>query len=164
MLRRLAHERGLAHVAYGAIVDDLGDLRPGMQAAKRMGVVAPLLEAGIGKHEVRVLARAAGLPVAERPANACLASRIPAGTEVTLSRLARIDRAEAALRELGLGQLRVRDHGKLARIELDEEGLRKVSDPVLLDRAIRATREAGFHEVVVDPTGYRPGGAEPPSA
>ena len=159
LLRRVADERGLARVAYGAIVDDLGDHRPGMQAAERLGVVAPLLAAGIGKPEVRALARAAGLPIAERPANACLASRIPAGSEVTVARLERIGRAESALRALGLGQLRVRDHGRTARIELDADGLRRIADAGFRGRVVRATRGAGFAEVVVDPGGYRPGGA-----
>jgi uncharacterized protein len=159
LLRRVADERGLARVVYGAIADDLGDHRPGMRAAERMGVVAPLLEAGLGKREIRALARAAALPIAERPANACLASRIPAGSEVTVARLQRIGRAEAALRALGLGQLRVRDHGKTARLELDADGLRRIGDDRFRGRALRAVREAGFEALLVDPAGYRPGGA-----
>ena len=158
-LGRLALERGLPRVAYGAIADDLADDRPGMRAAERFGVLAPLLEAGLTKPEVRALAAATGLSVRDKPASACLASRIPVGIPVTVDRLASVDRAEAALRRLGFRQLRVRHHGEFARLELDPAGLRRISDPGLRSAAVAAVRAAGFRSVTIDPDGYRPGGA-----
>jgi len=159
-LGRLARERDLPAVAYGAIADDLCDTRPGMRAARAAGILAPLLEAGFRKEDVRAVARAAGLPVADKPAGACLASRIPAGTEVTGELLARIGRAERALRRLGLRQLRVRHHGDRARLELDAAGLDRLRRPELHALALRAMRDAGYRQVVIDPQGYRPGGAD----
>jgi len=113
-----ARERGFRALAFGEIADDLLDVRPGARAAKEFGVVAPLSEAGFTKEDVRRYAREAGLEVAEKPASACLASRLPVGTQVTRERLARIERCEAALHDLGFRQVRVRDHGKRARVEL----------------------------------------------
>ena len=113
-----ARERGFTTLAFGAITDDALDVRPGARAADELGVVAPLAEAGYGKDEVRDYARRHGLEVADKPASACLASRLPRGTRVTRARLERIDRAEAGLKRLGFGVLRVRDHGAHARLEL----------------------------------------------
>ena len=163
-LRSLAGSRGIEAIAYGAILDDAGDFRPGMAAAREFGILAPLLEAGIGKEEVRALAREAGLPVREKPASACLASRIPVGTEVTPERLAQVGRAEAALRELGLGQFRVRHHGEVARLELDPEGIGRLSDPALRARLVTAVKLAGFRFVAVDLEGYRTGSLNPARA
>jgi len=159
-LERLARAEGFAAIAYGAIVDDLGDVRPGMRAADAFGVLAPLLEAGFSKADVRAVAASRGLRVRDKPAAACLSSRIPVGTEVTAERLARVESAERALRDLGYGQLRVRHHGALARIEFDREGLERTEDPAAREAAIAAVRAAGFDAVVVDPTGYRPAGGE----
>lgn len=157
-LRRLADEQRLPHVAYGAITDDLGDDRPGMRAARRHGVLAPLLEAGFSKADVREVARAAALPVHDKPAAACLASRIPTGTEVTRDKLGQIERAEAALRGLGFGQLRVRHHGDVARLELDADGDRRLaSDPGLRAEVVLEVRAAGFRFVALDLEGYRTG-------
>jgi uncharacterized protein len=158
-LDRLARDRGLEAVVYGAIADDRHDARPGMLAAERLGVRAPLLEAGFDKEDVRSLAAEAALPVASRPSNACLASRIPVGTEVTADRLARIERAETALADLGFGRLRVRDHGEIARLELDPAGLGRLADPGLRERVARALRASGFRFATIDLEGYRPGGA-----
>ncbi len=157
ILNRLARERGLRRVVYGAIADDLDDDRPGMRAAERLGVVAPLLEAGFTKAEVRTLARAADLPVAGKPASPCLASRIPVGTEVTPARLASIERAEAALRELGFREFRVRHHGTVARLELNAEGFALVADAEMRARVSRAVQRAGYRFVSVDLEGYRRG-------
>jgi uncharacterized protein len=162
-LGRVARERGLARVVYGAIADDLNDVRPGMRAAERLGVVAPLLQAGLVKADVRALARRARLPVADKPASACLASRIPVGTTVTPESLARVERAEAALRRLGFGQFRVRHHGTLARLEFDPEGLRRLLDAGLRARTLEAVRDAGYRGAAVDPRGYRAGGASGPA-
>ncbi len=119
-LARWAEREGFAALAYGEITDDLLEIRPGRRAAREFGVVAPLREAGFSKEDVRQVAREHGLAVAEKPASACLASRIPIGTEVTRERLARIERAEEALRDLGFRVLRVRDQGKKARVEVGE--------------------------------------------
>lgn len=113
-----ARARGFAALAFGEIADDLLDHRPGAKAAREFGVVAPLSAAGFTKEDVRRYAREHGLDVADKPASACLASRLPVGTRVTPERLARVERAESALRELGLSQLRVRDHGDTARVEV----------------------------------------------
>ena len=156
-LNRLARERGLRRVVYGAIADDLDDHRPGMRAAERLRVIAPLLEAGMNKADVRALARAADLSVAGKPASPCLASRIPFGTEVTPARLATIERAEAALRELGFREFRVRHHGTEARLELDAEGLARVLDATQRARVSRAVQRAGYRSVSIDPAGYRRG-------
>lgn len=156
-LRRIARDRGFGTVAYGAIVDDLGDDRPGMAAAERLGVKAPLLEAGLTKRDVRAIARRLGLPVSAKPAAACLASRIPVGTPVTDERLAQVERAEIALARLGFRQFRVRHHGEVARLELDAEGNRRLHDPELRRRLVADVRAAGFRFVTVDLEGYRSG-------
>jgi len=161
VLERLAAERGFDAVAYGAIADDTGDHRPGMRAAEDRQVLAPLLDAGIDKEDVRALARAAGLVVREKPAAACLASRIPVGTEVTAERLSQVGRAEAGLRELGFRQLRVRHHDEVARLELDAEGMKMLEDPELRVEAVRRVREAGFRFVALDLEGYRTGSLNP---
>jgi uncharacterized protein len=113
-----AREHGYSALAFGEITDDRLDVRPGAQAARELGVVAPLADSGFSKEDVRRYAREAGLAVAEKPASACLASRLPVGTTVTAERLARVERSEEALRALGLRVLRVRDHGDLARVEV----------------------------------------------
>ncbi len=157
VLTDLAKKRGMARIVYGAIADDLGDDRPGMRAAEDRGVVAPLLEAGLTKIEVRRLATKFELDVDTKPAAACLSSRIPVGTLVTETRLAEIDQAERALRDLGFVQLRVRHHGEIARIELDEAGLERIHDPELRKAAVAQVRLAGFRYVVLDLEGYRSG-------
>ena len=119
----VAKELDLEALAFGEITDDLNDHRPGAQAARERGVVAPLRECGFSKLDVREYARAYGLPVAEKPASACLASRIPVGTFVSREKLERVELAEAALSELGLRVLRVRNHGQLARVEVGADEL-----------------------------------------
>ncbi len=120
-LDNLARARGFAAVAYGVNADDTLDFRPGHRAATEHQVLAPLLDARLGKAEIRMLSRRAGLPTWDRPASACLASRLPYGTEVTPERLALVERGEAVLRELGFRQFRVRLHDKLARVEISPE-------------------------------------------
>lgn len=148
-------------VLYGAIKDDEADFRPGMRAAQQHGVLAPLQMAGMTKADVRDLARAAGLNVREKPAGACLASRIPVGTPVTAEALAQVERAEAGLRSLGLGQFRVRHHGEVARLELDGVGEGLLADPGLRNAAVQAVRGAGFRFVALDLEGYRAGSLNP---
>jgi uncharacterized protein len=135
-----ARANGFAALAVGEITDDLLDDRPGSRAAAEHGVVAPLREAGFSKADVRRYAREAGLAVADKPASACLASRLPTGTPVTAARLARVERAEERLRELGLRALRVRDHGSRARVEVGTEELEQAgSQRVSIGRALART-------------------------
>ena len=158
VLSGMAAQRGIDAIAYGAIVDDLGDHRPGMEAARQMGILAPLLEAGIGKNDVRKLANEFDLHVHEKPASACLASRIPIGTEVTLERLSQVGQAEAALRGLGFRQFRVRHHGEIARIEFGAGEVERLVDPGLRTEIVRSVKNAGFRFVAVDLEAYRAGG------
>jgi uncharacterized protein len=154
----LARDEGYAHVAYGLIVDDLSDYRPGHRAAAEAGVRAPLADAGFTKEDVRALSRALGLPTAELPASPCLASRLPYGTPVTSEALARVDHAEAALRALGFRELRVRHLGEGARVEIAREELSRLDAVPGLRRAAEdAVRDAGYARVEIDPEGYRRG-------
>lgn len=151
-LERIRAERGLATTCYGAITDDLGDHRPGMEAARERRIAAPLLEAGLSKAEVREASRRLGLPTADKPAMACLASRIPHGTPVTIERLGSVERAEAAVRALGYVQVRVRHHGDLGRLEVGQDELgRALNDAEALSSAITS---AGFDRAEIDPAGY----------
>ena len=148
-------------IVYGAITDDLGDDRPGMRAAEQAGARAPLIEAGLSKAMIRMLSRRLGLPTWDKPAMACLASRIPRSVPVTRAALALVERAEAAVRSLGYRQVRVRLHGDGARVELDGEGLRQSAAPLARQRLVTAVLAAGFDQVTIDPLGYRPGGGAP---
>jgi uncharacterized protein len=153
----LAAAEGFAHVAYGLIVDDLSDFRPGQRAAAEAGVRAPLAEAGLTKEDVRALSREAGLPTAELPASPCLSSRLPYGTPVTREALERVDRAESALRALGFRELRVRHLGESARVEIAREEMERLQDPALVSAVLAAVRGAGYAQAHVDPQGYRRG-------
>jgi uncharacterized protein len=158
LLAREARERGLHWVAYGANRDDLEDFRPGMEAAREAGARAPLLEAGMGKAEIRALSRRLGLRTWDGPAKACLSSRFPFGERITPEGLARVERAEEVLEDLGFRQFRVRSHRDLARVELDPEGMaRLMGDAGLASRVAAALREAGFRFVTLDLEGYRSG-------
>jgi uncharacterized protein len=155
-LSALATQRGYAAVLSGANADDVGDWRPGLRAAEEHGVLHPLLEAGVGKDEVRRLARELGVPSAEKPASPCLASRIPYGTAVDPETLAQIDRAEVALKRLGYDVLRVRHYGDLGRVELaDEElcGLTAVGRAAI----VAAVSSAGYAEVEIADEPFRSG-------
>ena len=160
VLRRVAAESRGKPIVYGAIPDDLGDDRPGMRAAAEAGVRAPLIEAGLTKTTIRALSRALGLPTWDKPAMACLASRMPRFTPVTAQALGLVERAEAALRDLGYRQVRVRYEGTGARVELDADGLDRSASPAARRTLVEAVRRAGFDQVAVDPRGYRPGGAD----
>ena len=154
-LSHLAAERGFAAVVDGTNRDDLGDDRPGRVAAAERGVRSPLLECEIGKAEVRALARRAELPVWDAPASACLASRIPHGTPVTIGRLGRVERGEAALRSLGFRQVRVRNHDEIARVEIARDELSRALDPQMAARIVAALKPTGFKHVALDLEGYR---------
>ena len=152
---RRVRELGLSVVVNGTNLDDLGDYRPGLEAAKNAGVQSPLVAAGLRKDEVRELAQAIGLDVWDKPAAACLSSRIPHGTSVTPERLSQIERLEDALHALGLRQLRVRYHGEVARIEVAQAELeRAFAAREAIDRAGKA---AGFTFVALDLAGYKTG-------
>ena len=142
---------------YGAIADDLGDYRPGMEAAKSRGIRAPMVEAGMTKAEVRELSRAWGLPTWDQPASACLASRIPYGTPVTESALSMIDRSESVLKDLGFRVVRVRHHGDIARIEVAPEELGRFLQDGINDEVVDRLKEIGYKYVALDLKGYRTG-------
>jgi uncharacterized protein len=158
ILGAVARAAGGAVVVDGTNADDVHDWRPGRRAAALHGVRSPLLEVGLTKAEIRALSREMGLPTWDKPAMACLASRIPVGTPVTVELLSAVEAAEAALRELGLRQVRVRHHGEIARIETDRDGFRLLADAGMRIAAVEAVKRAGFRYVVLDLEGYRPGG------
>jgi uncharacterized protein len=155
-MRGWARAEGLRDLAFGEIADDLLDERPGRRAAQEARVHAPLAEAGFSKQDVRRWAREHALPVAEKPASACLASRLPVGTPVTRARLARIERAEDALKDLGLRVVRVRDHGERARVEVGRDELERArGQSDALDRALRRTGFSEWELGVYVPPGER---------
>jgi uncharacterized protein len=157
-LAPVARERGLAVVVDGTNASDLGGHRPGAAAAREHGVASPLAEVGLTKNEIRALSRARGLPTWAQPSAPCLASRIPSGTAVTPQRLRAVEGAEAAIRALGVtGDLRVRHHGPLARIELPPDEVDAWLAPETLGALTRAVRTAGFTRVAVDASGFRSG-------
>ena len=154
-LEPIRHDLGLAHLAYGATADDAGDHRPGHASAIRRGVRFPLLEAGMAKSEIRAAARQLGLPNWNKPSFACLSSRIPHGTPVTVEALRQIEKAEAALKSLGFRQVRVRHHGDVARVEVEEaEIARLIAERA---RVTEAVRSAGYKFVAADLEGYSTG-------
>ena len=153
----MASNRRIAAVAYGVNADDTHDFRPGQRAAAEHRVLTPLLDVGLHKVEIRFLAHRAGVPSWDRPASACLASRLPYGTEVTTERLALVEKGEAALRSLGFRQFRVRLHDKLARIELARDELPRALTPEMAAAMAAALKAAGFAYVALDLEGYRQG-------
>lgn len=156
VLERVALDESWDSLAYGALVDDLGDVRPGMAAAERFRVRAPLIEAGLGKLEVRVLARASGLRVWDKPQSACLASRIPHGSEVTEEKLAQVERGEGWLREaFGLRVVRLRHEGRTARIEVPPGEIPRLAASSAIAMIKKHLADIGFENVSIDPRGYR---------
>lgn len=153
-----ARERlGFAHLAYGMNMDDRGEFRPGQRAAAMYGALAPLVDAELNKAEIRMLAREAGLSLADKPASACLSSRIEYGRPVTAKNLAQVEQAEDALHGLGFLRVRVRHHGELARIEIAREDLARALSLEMLDAMTEALRAVGFVYVALDTQGYRSG-------
>jgi uncharacterized protein len=157
LAEKLRGELGLATIANGTNQDDLGDHRPGLEAARRAGVKSPLLDAGLGKSDVRDVARLLELDVWDKPAAACLSSRIPYGTSVTPERLSQIGGFEAELKALGLRQVRVRFHDAIARIEIALEELPRLLEPGVRDAVVEAGKRHGFRFVTLDLAGYRQG-------
>ena len=156
-LEAVAKERGVEHIVYGVNVDDLGDYRPGQRAAKFHGVEAPLVDAGLTKLEIRELSRLAGLSTWDRPAAACLSSRVPYGTPVTEATVKTVELGEEALRALGFRQFRVRFHGELVRIEVAKDELYKALTPAMAQAFVEIFKPLGFHYVTIDLEGYRQG-------
>jgi pyridinium-3,5-biscarboxylic acid mononucleotide sulfurtransferase len=153
----LAARLGVAAIFLGTNLDDLGDHRPGLAAADERGAAHPMVEAELTKPDVRELSRLLGLRTWDKPQLACLSSRFPYGTEITPERLARVDRFEEELRALGFGQLRVRFHDTIARLELDPAEAARAFEPQVRERLARVGRELGFTYVAVDVGGYRTG-------
>jgi uncharacterized protein len=156
-LEPLAREHHLRYIAYGVNLDDDSDFRPGQRAAREFGVRGPLKEAGMGKREIRAVAKMLGVPVWDKPAMACFSSRIPYGSRVDIDSLNKIYRAEKALHELGFRQVRVRHHEKIARIEVERSELPRLVDEEVSRRVTRSLREIGYVYVTVDLQGYRTG-------
>ena len=153
----LAKQHNLRYIAYGVNLDDDGDFRPGQRAAREFGVRGPLKEAGMGKREIRAVAKLLGVPVWDKPAMACFSSRIPYGSRVDLASLNMIYRAEKALRELGFRQVRVRHHESIARIEVERSELPRLVDEEMSRQVTRALRNIGYLYITVDLQGYRTG-------
>ena len=166
--QRVASEEGIAVVVDGTILDDLGDHRPGLVAAEELQVGHPLVDAQFDKGLVRAAAQHLGLPVWDKPSFACLGSRFPAGTEVTLDRVTKIGRVERLVRLVGVRQFRVRFHEvdgqTMVRIEVGEEDIQRISAPRVRRQLVAACKNEGFHWVTLDLEGYRTGTSSPSMA
>jgi len=153
-LLEIAKQRALRHVAHGANLDDLGDYRPGFKAAQEAGILAPLIDAGLTKEEIRFLSREMGLPTWNKPAMACLASRIPYGHPITIQKLQMIREGEDFLYRFGFRQFRLRHHGDTARIEVESAEIEKIIEPSLRKEIVEKFREMGFLHIALDLEGY----------
>jgi pyridinium-3,5-biscarboxylic acid mononucleotide sulfurtransferase len=156
-LMELAKNEGLANVADGSNLDDLADYRPGNMAIRELGIVSPLKEANFTKNEIRDLSKELGLSTWDKPSMACFASRIPYGTRLTKEIFAKVEQGEKFLRSLELGQVRVRHHGNLARIEVDKAHIVKLFEDGLADEIEKFFKEIGYSFVTIDMKGYRTG-------
>jgi uncharacterized protein len=156
-LLKLAEQKGIKHVAHAANTDDLNDYRPGSTATEEMGLIAPLLNAKLNKKEIRFLSKEMGLPTWNKPAMACLASRIPYGDAITEQRLKMIEQAESFLGKKGFKQYRVRHHGPVARIEVDSNDIERIANSILRGSIVKKFRKIGFDHITVDLEGYVPG-------
>jgi len=157
VMENMRVSRGFDAVAYGVNLDDQGDFRPGQKAAQQHGVAAPLLDAGLGKQDIRELARAAGLRVWDKPASACLSSRIEYGRPVTREALAQVEQGEDALRALGFRQVRVRHHGETVRLEIARDEMSQALTPAMAAEFTRIFKGLGFTYVTLDLEGFRSG-------
>jgi pyridinium-3,5-biscarboxylic acid mononucleotide sulfurtransferase len=156
-LEAVGRSRGIPAIIYGVNADDLGDYRPGQNAAELHQVKAPLVDAGLTKAEIRELSRLAGLPTWDRPASACLSSRIPYGTPVTIENVKTVESGEEQLRALGFRQFRVRYHGELVRLEIAKDELPNALTPGMAQRFTAIFKALGFKYVTLDLEGYRQG-------
>ena len=161
VLSAVAVESGHPVVVSGANADDLGDYRPGLRAAEERGIRHPLIEAGLTKADVRAAARGLGIPAWDKPASACLSSRIPFGVRITVGELSRVGRAERALKDLEYRQCRARVHGDLVRIEVEAPDLRRLAEPGMRERVIVAMKALGYRYVTLDLEGFRSGSMNP---
>ena len=153
-LLQIAKERGISNIALAANIDDLGDYRPGITAAEEMGMIEPLMEVKLTKEEIRFLSKEMALPTWDKPAMACLASRIPYGEPVTDEKLKMVEEAESFLAGNGFWQFRVRHHGDVARIEVDISDLKKMMDITLREKIVERFKEIGFLHIALDLEGY----------
>ncbi len=156
-LEEVGRARGIPHIVYGVNADDLGDYRPGQNAARDHCVNAPLVDAGLSKSEIRELSRLAGLPTWDRPASACLSSRIPYGTPVTIQNVKTVETGEEELKALGFRQFRVRFHGEVVRIEIAREEMDRALNAEMAARFTTIFKKLGFKYVTLDLEGYRQG-------
>ena len=156
-LRQIADSEGIAHILDGSNADDVHDYRPGRTAARELAVRSPLAEAGLTKQDIRSLARRMNMPMWDKPSLACLSSRIPYGTRITLDLLRKIQAAEDIVRAVGIRQVRVRHHGDIARIEVSQEDLLRFSAAEVRQRVVAAFKELGYAYVCLDLEGYRTG-------
>jgi len=156
-LEEIGRERGFPHMIYGVNLDDLGDYRPGQNAAKQHRVAAPLADAGLSKAEIRELSRRADLPTWDRPASACLSSRIPYGTPVSIENVKTVERGEEEIKALGFRQFRVRFHGDIVRLEISREEMPRAMTMEMAARFTEIFRALGFQYVTLDLEGYRQG-------
>ena len=156
-LEEVGHSRGYQHIVYGVNLDDLGDYRPGQNAAKQHQVAAPLADAGLSKSEIRELSRLADLPTWDRPASACLSSRIPYGTPVSIENVKTVERGEEEIKSLGFRQFRVRFHGEIVRIEIARDEMPRALTLEMAQRFTAIFRALGFQYVTLDLEGYRQG-------
>ncbi len=156
-LEEVGRTRGMAHIIYGVNQDDLGDYRPGQKAARIHQVKAPLVEAGLMKAEIRELSRMAGLPTWDRPASACLSSRIPYGTPVTIQNIKTVEQGEEEIKALGFRQFRVRFHDELVRVEIAKDELARALTPEMAAAFTAIFKKLGFKYVTLDLEGYRQG-------
>jgi len=156
-LQEIAHKKGIKHVALASNRDDLQDYRPGIRAAREMGILEPLVDVGLGKDEIRLLSREMGLSTWDKPAMACLASRFPYGETITEEKLRKVCAAEDFLAEKGFRQFRVRYHGPVARIEVERSEIARLLRPRLREKIVERLRRIGFLHVAVDLEGYMTG-------
>ena len=157
VLSRVAAQEEMAHIVDGSNADDVGDHRPGMQAARELSVRSPLMEVGMTKEDIRTLSQSFDLPTWDKPAQACLSSRFPYGDRITPEKIAQVEKAESGLRELGFRQLRVRHHGDVARIEVPKADIARLVDEETSGQVIARMKEAGFNYVTIDLEGFRSG-------
>ena len=156
-INNIASANGVGYVFDGSNIDDTGDYRPGMQAAKELDVVSPLKEAGLTKNDIRDLSKELGLPTWNKPSFACLSSRFPYGNKITLPKLNMVDKAEQFLLDMGITQVRVRHHGEIARIEVEPSEREKFFDIEVMNRIGNELKKIGFTYVTLDVLGYRTG-------
>lgn len=161
-LKKVADDHGTSYIAEASNIDDEGDYRPGMQAAKELGVVSPLRQAGLTKQDIRDLSKELGLPSWSKPSFACLSSRFPYGDEITKKKLNMVEEAEQLLFDLGFHQFRVRHHGNLARIEIEERDFEKIFQGEIREVIESKLKSIGFAYVAVDTKGYRMGSMNEP--